>query len=436
MDRKVLKLAIPNIISNITVPLVGLVDMILMGHMESEVYIGAIALGSMIFTFIYAGFGFLRMGTSGFTAQAYGARDLKESVLVLSRAVLIALAAAAMLILLQPLIAWGSFQVIGGSAEVESLAKQYFYIRIWAAPATLGIYALTGWYIGMQNTRIPMVMAIIINIVNVALSASFILFFGMKSDGVALGTVLAQYSGLFVGIFFFRKYFYKLLRHWTKQGMMHWAAIKRFMKVNTDILIRSFLLTGTFFYFTAESAVFGDEVLAVNSLMIQFLWILSYFIDGFAFAAEAIVGKTIGARNREDLIKAVKVLLKWGLLVCIPITGIYYFWNESIFHLLTNKQNVISLSRDYEFWIWMMPLVTFSAFIWDGIYIGATASKVMRNTMIVATLILFLPIYYLFRDSLGNHSLWLAMMIFMAARGILLTIFSKKEIFNNHVFKQ
>ncbi|MBI9035439.1 MAG: MATE family efflux transporter [Bacteroidales bacterium] len=434
MDRKVIKLAIPNIISNITIPLVGLVDVILMGHLESEAYIGAIALGATIFTFIYAGFGFLRMGTSGFTAQAFGARDIKESVLILSRAMLIALIAATSLILLQPFIAWGSFQLIGGSQEVETLAKEYFYIRIWAAPATLGIYALTGWYIGMQNTRIPMVMAIVVNIVNVALSASFIMFFGMKSDGVAWGTVAAQYTGLLVGLIFFRKYFFKILKHWSMKGMLHWVAIKRFVKVNTDILIRSVFLTGSFFYFTAESAVFGDEILAVNALMIQFLWILSYFIDGFAFAAEAIVGKTIGAKNHKDLLLAVKVLLKWGLLVCIPFTAFYFFANESIFHLLTNKQNIIDLSRQYEFWIWIMPLITFSAFIWDGIYIGATASKVMRNTMIVASLGLYIPIYYLFKDSLGNHALWLALMIFMASRGVLLTIYSRKEIFNHKIF--
>jgi MATE family multidrug resistance protein len=429
MRKKVLDLAIPNIISNITIPLVGLVDIWLMGHLESSVYIGAIALGSMIFTFVYAGFGFLRMGTSGFTAQAYGARNLEESILILSRALLIGLIIAFTLIIFQNPIASFSFWVIGGSPEVESLAREYFKIRIWAAPATLGIYALTGWYTGMQNAKIPMVIAIIVNIMNIIFSASFIFILDMKSDGVALGTVLAQYTGFIVSIIFFKKYYSKLIKYYSHKAAMNWAAINKFMKVNKDIMIRSLLLTGTFFYFTAESAVYGNDLLAVNSLMIQFLWILSYFMDGFAFAAEALVGKAIGMKDKKLLRNTVSTIFKMGLFVSIIVTIIYFFGNESIFRILTDKEDIITLSRDFEFWIWLMPLVTFAAFIWDGIYIGATAGTLMRNSMIIASLVLFLPIYYLFESQLGNHALWLALMFFMAARGIILAIYAPRKIY-------
>ncbi len=400
-----------------------------MGHLDNSAFIGAIALGSTIFTFIYAGFGFLRMGTSGFTAQAYGAGLLDESILTLSRSILIAAFSAFVMIALQIPIANFGFWLINGSNEVESLAREYFFIRIWAAPATLGIYALSGWFIGMQNSRIPMLVAIIVNIANILFSASFIFLFDMKSDGVALGTVLAQYSGLILSLFFFKKHFFKLTKHIRRNAILDWRSIRAFTKVNSDILIRSLLLTGTFFYFTAESAIFGNDILAVNSLMLQFLWILSYFIDGFALAAEALVGKAIGAKNKSMLHKTVKLLFRMGFAVCVVLTLLFIFGNEYIFKILTDKDTIIQMSRDYEFWLWLMPLTVFSAFIWDGIYIGATASKAMRNTMIVSSIFIFLPSYHLLKPLIGNHALWTAIMLFMASRGISLSVMANKTIF-------
>ncbi len=433
LNKKILDLAVPNVVSNITVPLVGLVDIWLMGHMGNSIYIGAISLGSMIFLFLYAGFGFLRMGTTGFTAQARGARDMSESITVLGRALLVVLVASILLISLQVPIGWVGFKLINGSDEVESLALAYFKIRIWAAPATLGIFVLSGWFIGMQNAKSPMVIAIIVNICNIVFSAFFTLVLDWKSDGVALGTVLAQYTGLIIGLLLLKKYYQKLFKYWQNKLILQLGAFKHFMKVNNDILIRSLLLTGTFFYFTAESATFNDEILALNSLLLQFLWILSYFIDGFAFAAEALVGKAIGARNRLQLRKTILSIFKWGFIITIPVTLIYIFFNQAILSTLTNDVTLIALSSQYEYWIWLMPIITFSAFIWDGIYVGATASAAMRNTMIVCSLLVFLPTYYILKPILGNHALWWALMLFMAARGISMALIAPKAVYRTFI---
>ncbi|MEA3505489.1 MAG: MATE family efflux transporter [Bacteroidota bacterium] len=431
MNKKILKLAVPNIISNITVPLVGLVDIALMGHQQSEIFIGAVALGGMVFMFIYSGFGFLRMGTSGLTAQAYGKRSFEQSIHTLSRSLLVAISAAFLLIIFQKPLSQLIFSIIGGSPEVEQYAKEYFFIRIWAAPATLSIYAFTGWFLGMQNSRSPMAIAITINLMNVILSISFVKFLDMTSDGVALGTVLAQYSGLFLSIIFFKKYYARLLSYWHKKTMMNIDAFKEFFRVNRDILIRTLLLTGTLFYFNAKSASFGDETLAVNSLLLQFLWVFSFFIDGFAFAAESLTGKYVGANNYPALKQVVKKLFIWGFAISLPVTLLYYFGGNTIMHLLTNNQDIINASKPYHIWIALIPITTFAAFLWDGIYVGATASAIMRNSMIISSLFIFIPVFYFTQNTLENHGLWLAMTLFMASRGIFLGLFAKKAVFEN-----
>lgn len=430
MNKRILNLAIPNIISNLTVPLVGLTDLVLMGHQDSEVYMGAVSLGSMIFMFIYSGFGFLRMGTSGFTAQAYGARNLQESMSALSRALLVGLAAALLILTLQAPLGYLVFRFIDGSPEVEQLAKTYFYIRVWAAPATLSLYAFTGWFIGMQNAKSPMVIAITVNLLNVIFSIIFVKYFGMTADGVALGTLIAQYCGLILSIFLFVRFYGKITPHWTRKAMMKLAGFKEFFRVNSDILIRTLLLTGTIFYFNAKSAAFGDEILAVNSMLLQFLWIYSFFIDGFAFAAESLVGRYVGAKDPKNLKKAVRLLFIWGAGISIPMTLIYHFGGDLFLHLLTSVEDVYEAAQPFQFWTALIPVVTFAAFLWDGIYVGATASKTMRNAMIVSTLIVFLPSFFLLQKYFGNHGLWFALMLFMASRGIYLGLRSKKAIYH------
>jgi MATE family multidrug resistance protein len=429
MNKQILRLAIPNIISNITVPLLGMVDLAILGHLESELYIGAIALGGLIFNFIYAIFSFLRMGTSGFTAQAFGKGDKQELILMFGRSMFFAIVGGLLIILLQYPIDLLSFQIIDGSDEVETLAREYFHIRIFAAPASLGIMALAGWFTGMQNAKYPMIIAILINIINIGANLFFVYSLGMKSDGVAWGTVIAQYAGLVLGIILFLKKYTQLFNFWNNADFFNWNKLRAFFRVNVDIIIRTLCLIFVFAFFTAESAKINDTILAVNTVLIQYFMVFSYLTDGFAYAAEALTGKFIGAKNQTDLKKTIKLLFAWGLYISIPFTLTYVFAGDYLLLLLTNNVDVISAASPYLFWIGMVPIITFAAFIWDGIYIGATASVPMRNTLLIATVLVFLPTYYALKGSLENHSLWLALMLFMIARGVLLTVFAKKHIF-------
>ena len=436
MNKKILHLAIPNIISNISIPLLGIVDMALMGHLESDAYIGAIALGSLIFNFIYWGLGFLRMGTSGFTAQAWGRRDLPETILVLSRAGFIALVTSAFLLVLQKPVEILSFLVLKGETEVEQLAMAYFRIRVWAAPAALGQFALLGFFLGMQNARLPMVVLVTTNIINIICNYIFVMKLGMSSDGVALGTVIAQYSGLLIALFFFRKYFSKLFKYYSFRATTQWTKLKNFLLVNKDIFIRTMCLVIVFSIFTARSASSDllsqgeDTTLAVNSLLMQFFMFFSFLIDGFAHASEALTGKFIGAKDRESLTKSIRLLFLWGTAISVMFTLLYLLGGNAIFRLLTNNPEVIANAKPYYFWVILVPVVSYVAFLWDGIYIGATAGPQMRNAMLISTLVIFFPAYFLAGKFMGNHGLWFAFILFMIARGVTMQALSKKAVYS------
>jgi MATE family multidrug resistance protein len=423
LNRQILNLSIPNIVTNITVPLVGLVDIALMGHLDNYIYIGAIALGSMIFNMIYTGVLFLRMGTSGFTAQAFGAKNKQETANILFRSFILAQIIAIMLLLLQTPIEWLGFTFVNGEPQVEAIAQQYFKIRIWAAPATLGVYALSGWFLGMQNARIPMFIALIINTINIICSLYFVKITGLKSNGVALGTVIAQYSGLISAILFYLFKYKNQLPKVHFKNIVDWHALKIFFKVNNDILIRSILLMGTFFYFNAISAALGSDILAINAVLLQFFMIFSYFVDGFAFAAEALVGKYLGAANQQLLKSTIKRLLFWGLGLGVVFSLVYWVGNKTIISMLTDNQSLIDDIVPYSIWIIIVPIISFSAFLWDGIYTGATASAAMRNNMIIAAILVFIPARFIFVPLLGNHGLWLSLILFVFARGAGLWIY-------------
>ncbi|MCK9451685.1 MAG: MATE family efflux transporter [Bacteroidales bacterium] len=428
MNKSILRLAIPNIISNITVPILGMVDIALMGHLESAVYIGAIGLGSVIFNVLYLSLGFLRMGTTGFTAQAYGKSDNSEIAHGLYRALGMAFVLALLLIMFQLPIEKLSFYLLNGSEEVKSLAREYFYIRIYAAPATLGIFVLMGWFVGLQNTVLPMILSITINVLNIGFNLYFVQVLKMDVAGVALGTVLAQYSGLALGIFIvIRKYGHKL-QPLKMAVLLQVVQLSRFFKVNRDILIRSVLLILTLSFFTSESAGMGDQILAVNSMMLQYFFVFSYFMDGFAYAGEALVGKHTGKNDQKMLSLTVKKLLMWGLILSFPFMLFYGFAHQSLFRLITDNDSLIQLAERYRLWLILIPITTFSAFIWDGIYIGATASVSMRNTMLIASLIVFFPCWYFLQPSYINHGLWIAFHAFMLSRGVLMTLFSSKAL--------
>ncbi len=369
------------------------------------------------------------MGTSGFTAQAFGKNDKQELILMFGRSMFFAVTGGILIILLQYPIDLLSFSLIEGSAEVESLAREYFYIRIFAAPASLGIMALSGWYTGMQNAKYPMYIAIFINVINIGANLFFVYSLGMRSDGVAWGTVIAQYSGLIVGLLLFFTKYKSLFGFWDKTDFFNWEKLGKFFKVNLDIIIRTLCLIFVFAFFTSESAKVNDTILAVNTVLVQYLFVFSYLTDGFAYAAEALVGKFIGSKNKIDLKRSIRLLFLWGFYISIPFTLTYVFAGDYLLYILTDNPLVILPLRPYMFWIGLVPIITFAAFIWDGVYIGATSSAPMRNTLLISTIIIFLPSYYLLREPLGNHGLWLALMLFMLSRGLLLTVFSRKHIF-------
>ncbi|HCM10596.1 MAG TPA: MATE family efflux transporter [Bacteroides sp.] len=425
-SQRILHIAIPSIISNITVPLLGLIDVTIVGHLGSASYIGAIAVGSMLFNMIYWIFGFLRMGTSGLTAQSYGAHDLKEVTRILLRSTGISLMLALALLILQYPIRLIAFELINTSAEVQQLATLYFHICIWGAPATLGLYSFSGWFIGMQNSRFPMFIAITQNIVNIVASLLFVFVFGMKVEGVALGTLIAQYAGLFMAYLLWLRYYRPLRKYISRKQLFTHDAMKRLFQVNRDIFLRTLCLVAVTVFFTSTGAAFGDVVLAVNTLLMQLFTLFSYIMDGFAYAGEALTGKYIGAGNRQELQRTIRHLFGWGIALSLAFTLLYGIGGKEFLGLLTNEQSVISASGDYFYWVLAIPLAGFAAFLLDGICIGATSTHIMLKAMVVASGSFFL-IYYSLHNVLHNHALWLGFIVYLALRGIMQALLLKSS---------
>ena len=431
MNKSILKLAIPNIISNITIPLLGLVDMILMGHLDSAIYIGAIALGGTIFSVLYSFFSFLRAGTTGFTAQSLGNNDNTETIYSLYRSVCIGIPIIILILSLQVPIAKISSLLLDGSNEVKELAITYFYVRIWAAPANILLYCLNGWFVGMQNTKIPMFIAILINVMNIIFSFILVILFEQNVKGVALGTVIAQYSGLTLAIILliknYKSYFVKI----DSKILFDIEKMKRFFKVNRDLMIRSFLLIISIAFFTNQSAKLGNNILAINMILLQSFYIFSYFTDGFAYAGEALVGKFVGSKDKENLQKVIRLLLIWGFSISIPFSILYALFPTEFVKIISDNTEILTEIKPYYIYMIIIPLITFAAFIWDGIYIGATASKAIRNTMIISSIFVFIPSWYILMPRFGNHGLWIAFLFFMIARGTAMSLMYKKNIVNN-----
>ena len=418
MNKKILQLAIPSIVSNITVPLLGLIDVAIVGHLGSAAYIGAIAVGGMLFNIIYWLFGFLRMGTSGMTSQAFGQRDLKEVTRVLLRAVGVGLFIALCLLLLQYPIRKIAFLLIDATPEVRELATVYFNICVWGAPAVLGFYGFAGWFIGMQNSRFPMFIAITQNVVNIVASLSFVYLLDMKIEGVALGTLIAQYAGLFMASLLWLRYYGRLKIAFRWREIIGKTAMKRFFQVNSDIFFRTLCLVAVTTFFTSTGARQGDVVLAVNTLLMQLFTLFSYIMDGFAYAGEAMTRRYIGARNNTGLQRMIRLLFRWGWGLSLSFTILYMIGGQDFLGLLTNDTTVINAAGSYYYWVLAIPLAGFAAFLWDGILIGATATRLMLYSMLVASGMFFL-IYYIFYALMGNHALWMAFLIYLSLRGIM-----------------
>ncbi|MGF1685237.1 MATE family efflux transporter DinF [Photobacterium japonica] len=432
LHRQVFALALPMVLSNITVPLLGLVDAAVIGHLDYAWYLGGVAVGGTMINVTFWLLGFLRMATTGLSAQAYGAANKDAQATVFLQGIAMAWVLALALIVLHQPVASVIFQFSSASAEVKVYAEQYFSIRIWGAPAALANFVIMGWLLGTQNARQPMWLLIITNVVNIALDVLFVLGFGWKVQGAAAASVLAEYSGLILGLWF-------VSRQWLaaalpplreKIGTVR-AGMGRLLKLNRDIFLRSLCLQLSFTFMTFQGATLGDNVVAANAVLMSFLMLVSYAMDGFAYAMEAMVGKAIGARNREELGRTLIGTTFWSLMISLVIMIAFAGFGRDIIGLISNIPAVQHEAFKYLPWLAAVPLIAMWCFLLDGIFIGATRGREMRNSMFVAIGVFFFVWWCL--SDYGNHALWAAMLCFMGMRGLgLAVIFAyqwKKDIF-------
>ena len=434
LNSQILRLAIPSILANITIPLVGVVDTAIVGHIANATAIGGIAIGTMLFDLLYWNFGFLRVGTSGMTAQAFGRGDRVECARLLSQSIGIALIGAALIWLIQWLFVNLVLTLVPCSPEVASFAREYFFIRIWAAPATLSLMAFKGWFIGMQDTVSPMITDILVNVVNMAVSYVLAVYTPMGALGVALGTVIAQFTGLTAAIILLLvKY-----RHlWQGLSPVRLAfdgqGMRRLLSLNGNLFVRSLCFMVVYVGFTSLASQYGDVELAVSTIMMKLFMLFSYFVDGFAYAGEALVGKYIGlnqesgvrSQDRSDISRVVGLLFAWSLGVGILFTLIFALWSSGFYRAMTSDTTVLTRLADYTAWLIAMPIVSTLAFMWDGVYAGATAGKQIRNAMIYAAFA-FVIGYLATYPYLDVMSIYIAYFAHLAARVLYLTFSWKK----------
>ena len=431
MNREILKLAVPSILATITVPLVGMVDVAIAGRLGSESMIAAIAIGTMFFDLIYWNMGFLRAGTAGLTAQAYGRNDSKEMIRYFVQGAVTALGMALLILLIQGIFIELAFHLVRTSAQSEAYVKEYFFIRIWAAPATLMLFVFRGWFLGMQNTIYTMILDIWVNVVNLVASVLLAFNAGLGIAGIAYGTLVAQYSGLILAIRLFTKYRH-LFKYISLKASAKLKDLKKFFSVNRDLFIRSICFLCVYTGFTSLSSQYGDTLVAVSNIMMKIALLYSYLVDGFAYAAEAIVGKYVGAQDENSLKKAVRLLFVWCLSIAAVSTVVYVTSDEWLIRLMTNNEDVINAARPFFGWLYIIPLISCIAFTWDGIYIGATASKAVRNCMILSATTFFLG-YFLTVKFIGPQALWVGFCAHLVVRSIYMTVAAKRNIFKEGV---
>jgi MATE family multidrug resistance protein len=409
----------PIILSNVSVPILGAVDTAVMGHLPEPYFIGAVALGTMIFNFIYHGFNCLRMGTTGPTAQARGAGHHAEVRALALRALLLALVLGGAVVLLQWPIIKFAFWAIDASAEVEALGTHYFLIRVWGMPAVLGAYAIIGWQYGVGDARRPLVLQLVMNTVNIGLDILFVFGFGWDVAGVAAAGLIASYLGLFLGLYYLRQALRTLPSGTDAARVLDPARMRRMLTMNLDIFLRTMCVVSAGAIFMARSAALGDVPLAANQVLYNFLFITSFGLDGIAHASEAVLGESAGRRERAEFHRGVRVVLLWAGLVALLNVAIYAIAGTGIIALMTTISEVRSAASDYLPWAVLMPLVATWAYTYDGIFLAATRTRPMRNSMVLALLI-YLGALYVLVPLLGNHGLWAAMAAFLGARGVTL----------------
>lgn len=419
--RSIAALAIPAVVSNITTPLLSLSDVAIVGHMGGEVLIAAIAVGGTMFNMLFWLFGFIRMGSSGLTAQAYGAADRIASQAVLDRSLLLAGLAGFAIILLQNPLFDLLVKILAVEGETLNDVALYYRICVWGAPAVLGMYAVTGWCVGMQNSRLPMAVAIFMDLFNIGLSITLAFVARMGLAGVATGTICAQWTGLGVALWLCARRY-----GWPSVALRHLLrGLGRFFKINTDIFLRTLCLVAVTMWFTRSGAEQGPLILAVNALLMQLFTLFSYMMDGLAFAAEALCGRYLGARDHNALTGAVRAIFACGSIVALLFTLVYVLGGEALISLLSSDMAIRHAASEFSVWAICIPLMGFAAFLWDGVFIGLTRTRQLLLSMAVATAVYF-ALYFALRPSMGNHGLWIAFLSYLLARGIALTIAGRR----------
>lgn len=429
INKQILHLAIPSILAGITIPLVGMADTAIAGRLGSATAIGGIAIGSMLFDLLYWNFGFLRISTAGITAQAYGRSDYSEMARTGIQGLAIAVGFAMVIMLIQwpfaNLVLW----LTQASPEIKEYARQYFFIRIWAAPAVLSLFVFRGWFIGLQNTAASMIMDIVINATNLGMSIYLALPCGMGVKGIALGTLIAQYTGLICGIILVMLRFRKYLGHVNLHAVLKESGWKRFFSLSGNVFVRSFCMLLIYTGFTFLAAKYGDTLLAVATIMMKLLLLYGYIVDGFAYAGEALVGKYIGAEDKKSLMLSIRYLFIWGVGVGVLSTVAYIVGDQWLLRLMTSTREVIDAAQPFLPWLYGMPFISCLTFMWDGIYIGATAGPAMRNTMLIAVAVFYIC-YFSLMGPLGIQALWIGYAAHLVSRSIAQTAMARKYVFN------
>lgn len=415
--RSVLAVAVPIMLSNVSEPLIGVVNTAVIGQLKEPYYIGAIAVGALIFSFIFWGFGFLRLSTGGLSAQALGAGDRPELVAVLIRALMIAVTAGLGLILLAPFIREAAFNLVGGSAEIRHHGETYFNYRIMAAPAALSNYCVMGWFIGQSRARLAFIVQLFLNLTNMALSAFFVLGLHMTSDGVGLAALIAEWSAVALALGLAAVILRGMGAHISWPRILDGQRFRRTLLMNGDVMIRTLCLVFAFTFFTARGARAGDVTVAANAVLLNLFEVSAYLIDGFAYASEALVGQSVGARNRQRFRAAIWLTSVWAMVLGVLCSLVIFAFGPALIDLLTLSPEVRAVAREYLPWAAVAPVLGVICFQFDGIFTGAMATRDMRNMMIVS-LAVFLLAWRLLEGPFGNHGLWAALDIFFIARGI------------------
>jgi multidrug resistance protein, MATE family len=430
--RSVLTVAVPIMLSNMTEPLIGVVNTAIIGQLPEAYYIGAIAIGSLIFSFLFWGFGFLRLSTGGLSAQAVGAGDSAELTAVFWRALSIAAVAGLFLVIASPLIEKVAFDLIGGSPEVRAQGEIYFSYRIWSAPFALINFCVLGWFIGQGRASVAFTVQIFLNLTNMCLGAVFVLGLGMKADGVGLSALIAEFSGAALGCFLVWRSLRKMKVTATWAQVWNREKILRTLGANGDIMIRTLCLVFAFAWFTARGARAGDVIIAANAILLNFFEVAAYLIDGFAYASEALVGQAVGAKSQARFNQAIKLTSLWALVVGAACSLIIWFMGPWLIDLMTVNPNVRETARLYLFWASLTPLLGTICFQFDGIFTGAMATREMRNMMIIS-LAIYLASWWFLERNFGNYGLWASLCVFFIARG--LTFASRMPVLSRTAFR-